>query len=346
MSKTVQISSASQFDALISASTIVVTDFYADWCGPCKQIAPIYEQLSASLSRPKKITFTKVNVDQQTEIAQRYGVTAMPTFMIFKNAQVVSTVRGADPRKLSEAVQKLAAEAEGGSSAEGFSTSGGSGGGSSWLGASLPKGYRDITDQLDVKGLDLLNSDDELGSARTLFDSKQPSSAAAGASNKGKGKGKGSEDGARSDWVESDTDEQLMLFMPFQSTLKVHSLHLTSLPPPASSDADDFSEIPMRPKTINIYSNRPHILGFDEAEDVPPTQSVTVAPSDWDEKTGTAKVELRFVKFQNVSSLVVFVADGEGEGQKIRLDRLRIIGETGEKRELGKLEKIGDEQGE
>jgi hypothetical protein len=90
-----------------------------------------------------------------------------------------------------------------------------------------------------------------------------------------------------------------------------------------------------------LYSNRPHILGFDEAEGIAATQSMTLTEKDWDE-TGTATLSLRFVKFQNVTSLVVFVVDGEGDGDKVRLDRLRIIGETGERRELGKLEKVGD----
>lgn len=196
-----------------------------------------------------------------------------------------------------------------------------------------------MTDQVDIKGLDLLNLDSDCGPARTLFDATKPSSL-----ENRKGKGKPSSEGTKKDWVESDTDEQLMLFIPFQSTLKVHSLHITSLPP-QDSDADE-DEIPMRPKTIQIYSNRPHILGFDEAEDVPATQTITLEARDWDEKTGTGKIELRFVKFQNVTSLVVFVLDGDGKGEKVRIDRLRIIGETGEKRELGKLEKIGDEPGE
>jgi hypothetical protein len=114
-----------------------------------------------------------------------------------------------------------------------------------------------------------------------------------------------------------------------------------SLPPTSEDDG----EVPMRPKTFKIYSNRPHILGFEEADDIPATQSITLSEQDWD-ATGTATLDLRFVKFQNVSSLVVFIVDGEGEGERVRLDRVRIIGETGEKRELGKLEKIGDEPGE
>jgi len=52
---------------------------YADWCGPCKAIAPAYEQLARQLTRPNRITFTKINVDQQQDIAKAYGVTAYVT---------------------------------------------------------------------------------------------------------------------------------------------------------------------------------------------------------------------------------------------------------------------------
>jgi hypothetical protein len=98
----------------------------------------------------------------------------------------------------------------------------------------------------------------------------------------------------------------------------------------------------MRPKTINLYTNRPHILGFEEAEDIPATQTITLGANSWD-ATGTANIALRFVKFQNVTSLVLFVVDGDGNGERVRLDRVRIIGEAGEKRDPGKLEKVGDD---
>jgi PITH domain len=100
-------------------------------------------------------------------------------------------------------------------------------------------------------------------------------------------------------------------------------------------------EVPVRPKTIKIYTNRPHILGFDEAEDVQATQIITLGSNDWD-STGTANIALRFVKFQNITSLILFIVDGDGNGERVRLDRVRVIGEAGEKRDPGKLEKIGD----
>lgn len=293
----------------------------------------MYEQLSSQLSVDKQVTFTKVNTDEQQAIAQSNNVTAMPTFVVFKSGKEVHRIKGADPKALSEAVKKLAAEVSG--SGEGFGEGSGSG---SWLGASLPRGYSDVTDQVDIKGLDLLNADSDFGGVRTLFSEKKP--VAVGSAT---GKGKASGTDAEKDWIESDTDEQLMLFAPFQSTLKIHTVHITSFPSSSSADSD---EVPMRPRTIKLYTNRAHNLGFEEADDIPPTQVIEIQKGDWDEKTGTAKLELRFVKFQNVTSVVLFVVDGDGDSEKVRLDRVRFIGESGSKRDMGKLEKIGDEQGE
>ena len=101
----------------------------------------------------------------------------------------------------------------------------------------------------------------------------------------------------------------------------------------------------MRPKTIRLYTNRAHNLGFDEADDIQPTQEIEISEDDWN-SNGTVTLGLRFVRFQNISSVVLFVVDGDGDSEKVRLDRVRFIGESGEKREMGKLEKIGDEPGE
>ncbi|KAK6227323.1 thioredoxin [Colletotrichum tabaci] len=320
---TVHIKSPTEFQTLLSSSRIVVADFYADWCGPCKAIAPLYEQLSSSLSRKNAVTFVKIDIEAHKEIAAAYNVTSLPTFMIFREGKTIEKVQGADPRKLQEVVKKLAKEVSETGSSSGEASGNSSGG--SWRGAGLPRGYGDITDQVEARGCELLNADEDFGPVRVLFDTSKPSALT-------------KKEGVK-DWVESGADDQLLLFMPFQSMLKLHTLQLTSLPP-----ADD-DEAPMRPGTIHLYTNKPHNLDFSEADDTPPTQAIELTEKDWN-ADGTANIGLRFVKFQNINSLIIYVAKGDGDGEKVRLDRVRLIGESGEKREMGKLEKIGDEAGE
>ncbi|KAI2604816.1 thioredoxin [Hypoxylon fragiforme] len=103
---TVNISSSNEWQRILGSSTIVVTDFYADWCGPCKMIAPTFDSLSTKYSKPGRITFCKVNVDNQQPIAQAHGVRAMPTFLVFKNGAVIDTIQGANPPALTAAVEK------------------------------------------------------------------------------------------------------------------------------------------------------------------------------------------------------------------------------------------------
>lgn len=71
---------------------IVFVDFYAEWCGPCKSIAPILEEISKEMNKMK---FVKINVDESQELASQYSIFSIPTFMIFKNGEVVSQFTGA-----------------------------------------------------------------------------------------------------------------------------------------------------------------------------------------------------------------------------------------------------------
>ncbi|KIH93710.1 hypothetical protein SPBR_04362 [Sporothrix brasiliensis 5110] len=130
---TTKIGSTTQWRQVTSANSIVVTDFYADWCGPCKIIAPTFDSLATKYAKPNRIAFAKVDVDNQREIAQQYGVRAMPTFVILRNGSVIDTIRGANPPALTSAVEKAVKLATGGGAS--FSTPGrtlaSSGGGSS-----------------------------------------------------------------------------------------------------------------------------------------------------------------------------------------------------------------------
>lgn len=162
------------------------------------------------MSRPNKVTFAKVNNDDHKDIAAEYKVSVLPTFLVFRDAQVIDKVQGADPRKLQAVVQKLATEIE--SLGEGSGS--GSGSGQEWKGAEIPRGYSDIADQIEMKGLELLNADDDAGPVKVLFQNSKPS-----ALSKGKNTSK--------DWVQSGADDQLLLYIPFQAAVKLHTLQVS-----------------------------------------------------------------------------------------------------------------------
>ena len=87
----------STFDAEVRNSPVpVVVDFWAEWCGPCKQIGPSLEELSAQFDG--KVKIVKVNVDENPDLPAQFGVRGIPALFLFKDGQVVSNKVGAAPK--------------------------------------------------------------------------------------------------------------------------------------------------------------------------------------------------------------------------------------------------------
>ena len=78
-----------------SSDGIKVVDFFATWCGPCKMLAPVFESVSEELD---EAMFVKVDIDQSLELAQKFGISTVPTMMIFKDGQVVDKLVGFMPK--------------------------------------------------------------------------------------------------------------------------------------------------------------------------------------------------------------------------------------------------------
>jgi thioredoxin 1 len=83
---------------VLEADVPVIVDFYADWCGPCRMIAPVFEKLSSDYEG--KMKFVKLNVEEVGEAAVKYGVMSIPTLIIFKNGEPVSQQLGALPEPM------------------------------------------------------------------------------------------------------------------------------------------------------------------------------------------------------------------------------------------------------
>lgn len=91
---------------VIESELPVLVDFYASWCGPCKMIAPVVEELSNELQGKAKIV--KVDIDESDDIASKYNVRSVPTLMFFKGGEVVDKIVGAVPKNImSDKVQKM-----------------------------------------------------------------------------------------------------------------------------------------------------------------------------------------------------------------------------------------------
>ena len=94
-----------EFEEFIKNNDHCIVDFYADWCGPCKMLAPVMESLARQLPN---MAFAKVNVDEAHKLARRFNVSSIPTVLIFKNKKLVNQFTGfRDEREIKEIINRI-----------------------------------------------------------------------------------------------------------------------------------------------------------------------------------------------------------------------------------------------
>lgn len=248
-------------------------------------IAPVFERLSNSFPN---VIFLKVDVDKCPESAEAHSVSAMPTFIFFRNKVKLARLQGADPNSLEAKLTELARQDGEDASAE----------------TGIP-GMMELSSMIQKNQSECLNESDD----HTLNDALNSS--------------KGS-------YLESDCDEQLIISLAFAQNVKLHSLKLDA---PAKNG----------PKTVKLFINLPNTLDFDKADSTEPTQLLELTPEDL---SGKKPIPLRFVKFQNVSNLQIFVKDNQGEAETTVINHLSLIGSPVSTTNMNDFKRIGGKKGE
>jgi thioredoxin len=138
-------------------------------------------------------------------------------------------------------------------------------------------------------------------------------------------------DASKQTYLESDCDEQLIITISFSQPIKLHSIKIKA--------PEEYG-----PKTMKLFLNQPSSLDFDKAESAEPVQSVEFQPTDLVEDA--KPVQLKYVKFQNVNSLTVFVKDNQAGKDTTRISQLTLIGSPVAATNMNEFKRIGGKQGE
>jgi thioredoxin 1 len=100
MADTVAVKTNQFEEEVLQSEEPVIVDFWAEWCGPCRAVAPVLAEIA--LERTGEVRVVKVNIDEEPELAQRYGIMSIPTIVLFKDGEPTAAAIGAQPKRMLE----------------------------------------------------------------------------------------------------------------------------------------------------------------------------------------------------------------------------------------------------
>ncbi|XP_032511726.2 thioredoxin-like protein 1 [Danaus plexippus] len=265
-----------------AGTKLVVVDFTATWCPPCQRIAPFFEQLPAKFPRA---VFLKVDVDRCAETASAQGISAMPTFIFYRNRARIDRLQGADPSSLENKVRQYYGTEDSGDDDNSVA------------------GHMDLNTFIVKNECECLNEADDHPLSHALT----------------------SADGH----LASDCDEQLIINISFNQLVKIHSIKMK-----APSDKG--------PKSVKVFINQPRTLDFDQAAGNASVQDLEISLSDLEGNP----VPLKFVKFQSVQNIQLFIKDNQSGDEVTQIDHLAFYGSPISTTNMGEFKRVAGKKGE
>ncbi|CAF4782494.1 thioredoxin-like protein 1 [Pieris napi] len=265
-----------------AGTKLVVVDFTATWCPPCQRIAPFFEQLPAKFPRA---VFLKVDVDRCAETASTQGVTAMPTFIFYRNRTRVDRLQGADNSTLENKVRQHYGTEDAGDEDNSVA------------------GHMDLVTFITKSECECLNEADNHPLTHALT--------------------------SGGGYLASDCDEQLIINISFNQLVKLHSLKIKA---PADKG----------PKFIKLFINQPRTLDFDQASGNASIQELEMTPNDLEGNP----VPLKFVKFQSVQNIQLFIKDNQAGDEVTQIDHLAFYGSPISTTNMGEFKRVAGKKGE
>ncbi|XP_026484371.1 thioredoxin-like protein 1 [Vanessa tameamea] len=265
-----------------AGTKLVVVDFTATWCPPCQRIAPFFEQLPAKFPRA---VFLKVDVDRCAETASAQGISAMPTFIFYRNRTRIDRLQGADVASLENKVRQYYGTEDTGDDDNAVA------------------GHMDLGTFIVKNECECLNEADDHPLAHSLT--------------------------SGGGYLASDCDEQLIINISFNQVVKLHSLKIKG-----PSDKG--------PKFVKIFINQPRTLDFDQAAGNASIQDLELSPSDLEGNP----IPVKFVKFQSVQNIQLFIKDNQAGGEVTQIDHLAFYGSPISTTNMGEFKRVAGKKGE